>query len=371
MSGAGTSSASQTTQTESKTNPWKPTQDPLKQVVSGISGQIPNYQPTAAETGALNTISANAQNTPNYGAQAQQLTQDLFSGGVDRTGLVSNAYADYQKQAQPYLDPSYLDPGKNPYFNDYTAKLADSAANRVNSMFAASGRDMSGANMAELGRGITEATLPVFANQYNQNVSTQRGLMDNMFAAGGQAAGLLSGLDQTALGNRSAGAGAAQSELDMNNMGANSILQAEALRRGLPLQNLQQLSSLLLPIAGAGSQSSGTAASQGTQTMSPLQQAMGWTSLATNFGGGAGGGAVQGLGGGIKYLGGIFSDRRLKDDVKPVGKLDNGLTVYSYRYKAGGPVQIGLMADEVEAVAPEAVGNIGGYKTVRYELAVA
>lgn len=301
MSGAGTSSATQNTQTKSKTNPWKPTQEPLKQVVSGISGEVGNYAPTAAETGALNTISANAQNTPNYGMQAQQLTQDLYGGGIDRTGIVNNAYSDYQKQAQPYLDPSYLDPGKNPYFSAYTDKLANDAASRVNGMFAASGRDMSGANMAELGRGITEATLPVFANQYNQNVSTQRGLMDNMYSAGGQTAGLLSGLDQTALGNRSAGAGAAQSELDAKNMGANSILQAEAMRRGLPLQNLQQLSSLLLPIAGAGSQSSGTASSQGTQTMSPLQQAMGWTSVASNFGKG-----VSGVTGGLQQLGGIF-----------------------------------------------------------------
>lgn len=301
MSGGGTSSATQSTQTQSKTNPWEPTKEPLKQIVSGIEGQIPNYTPTANENAALNTIMANAQKGNPFTGQITSLANDLFSGGPDRTGVVNNAYADYQKQAQPYLDPSYLDPGKNPYFSAYTDKLANDAASRVNAMFAGAGRDMSGANMAELGRGITEATLPVFANQYNQNVATQRGLMDNMFAAGGQTAGLLSGLDQTALGNRAQGVGTAAEALGAENYGAKSILEAEAMRRGLPLQNLQSLSSLLLPIAGAGSQSSGTATSTGTQTMSPVQQAMGWTNVASNFGKG-----VTGLGQGVQYLGGIF-----------------------------------------------------------------
>jgi hypothetical protein len=65
---------------------------------------------------------------------------------------------------------------------------------------------------------------------------------------------------------------------------------------------------------------------------------------------------------------GLFSDRRLKDNIKKVGKLDNGLDVYSYTMR--GVPQIGLMADEVEKIKPEAVGELGGFKTVRYDLAV-
>jgi len=45
-----------------------------------------------------------------------------------------------------------------------------------------------------------------------------------------------------------------------------------------------------------------------------------------------------------------FSDRRLKTDIKLVGKLFNGVSVYSYRLK-GGPIQIGVMADEVPEAA--------------------
>lgn len=66
----------------------------------------------------------------------------------------------------------------------------------------------------------------------------------------------------------------------------------------------------------------------------------------------------------------FMSDRRLKTDIVPVGQLDNGLTAYSFRYKAGGPTVIGVMADEVEMVKPEAVvkGAFGGYDAVRYDL---
>jgi hypothetical protein len=64
-----------------------------------------------------------------------------------------------------------------------------------------------------------------------------------------------------------------------------------------------------------------------------------------------------------------FSDRRLKTDIAKVGKLDNGLNVYRYRMKAGGPTVIGLMADEVQEKLPHAVGESFGFKTVNYAIA--
>jgi hypothetical protein len=63
---------------------------------------------------------------------------------------------------------------------------------------------------------------------------------------------------------------------------------------------------------------------------------------------------------------GTFSDRRLKTNIKQIGTADNGLNVYSYNYVWGGPTQLGYMADEVEKLIPEAVGESQGYKTVNY-----
>lgn len=67
----------------------------------------------------------------------------------------------------------------------------------------------------------------------------------------------------------------------------------------------------------------------------------------------------------------MFSDRRLKDGIRKVGKLDNGLPVYAFRYKGSDTPQIGLMADEVERVHPGAVAtHASGYKMVDYAQAV-
>lgn len=66
----------------------------------------------------------------------------------------------------------------------------------------------------------------------------------------------------------------------------------------------------------------------------------------------------------------MLSDERLKTDISRVGTLDNGLPVYVYRYKEGGPRQIGLMAHEVEVLHPDAIHEIGGFKAVDYGMAV-
>ena len=68
----------------------------------------------------------------------------------------------------------------------------------------------------------------------------------------------------------------------------------------------------------------------------------------------------------------MMSDRRVKDDIKQVGKLDNGLPVYSFKYKGSDVTQIGLMADEVKVVNPNAVmTNKNGFDMVNYAEAVA
>jgi hypothetical protein len=62
----------------------------------------------------------------------------------------------------------------------------------------------------------------------------------------------------------------------------------------------------------------------------------------------------------------IMSDRRTKTDIEKVGKTDDGQPIYSYRYKSGGPIQMGLMAQEVEKKRPDAVVKKGGIRFVDY-----
>lgn len=79
-------------------------------------------------------------------------------------------------------------------------------------------------------------------------------------------------------------------------------------------------------------------------------------------------GGLFGLGGTLGAA--LISDRRLKTDIERIGTLANGLPVYSFRYIWGGPVHIGLMAQDVENVHPDAVVDIGGVKAVDYAKAV-
>ncbi|RUZ76919.1 tail fiber domain-containing protein [Mesorhizobium sp. M7A.F.Ca.US.006.01.1.1] len=67
----------------------------------------------------------------------------------------------------------------------------------------------------------------------------------------------------------------------------------------------------------------------------------------------------------------LASDRRVKTDISKVGETDDGQNIYSYRYKAGGPMQLGLMAQEVERNTPDAVREFGGVKHVDYSKALS
>lgn len=81
--------------------------------------------------------------------------------------------------------------------------------------------------------------------------------------------------------------------------------------------------------------------------------------------GGMGGlfGSVLGAAGQAGGFGALFSDRRLKTDIKRVGTTDGGTPIYTYRYIWGGPVQMGVMAQDVPHAAAE---HESGYLMVDY-----
>ena len=89
--------------------------------------------------------------------------------------------------------------------------------------------------------------------------------------------------------------------------------------------------------------------------------------------------AQSGLNSGLMGLGGtlgaaaIMSDIRTKENIKRFGMLPNGLPVYEYEYRpewkdeAGHGKFVGVMAQEVEEIMPEAViTRPDGYKMVDY-----
>lgn len=64
---------------------------------------------------------------------------------------------------------------------------------------------------------------------------------------------------------------------------------------------------------------------------------------------------LGGLFGGLGSLAARFSDKRLKEDIKAVGKTNDGQTIYSYNYKGESKPQMGLIAQEVKKKHPGAV----------------
>jgi hypothetical protein len=87
--------------------------------------------------------------------------------------------------------------------------------------------------------------------------------------------------------------------------------------------------------------------------------------------------AQQNFNSGLMGLGGAgimaFSDIRMKENIKQIHWMPNGLPVYQFEYKpefkdiAGHGQFVGVMAQEVEMVRPDAViTNANGYKMVNY-----
>lgn len=78
--------------------------------------------------------------------------------------------------------------------------------------------------------------------------------------------------------------------------------------------------------------------------------------------GGGGGGAGGGGGGG-----GGWSDIRLKRNIQPLGTAANGLPLYAFDYIWGGDRMVGVMAQDVLKMHPDAViTTASGYMKVDY-----
>jgi hypothetical protein len=88
--------------------------------------------------------------------------------------------------------------------------------------------------------------------------------------------------------------------------------------------------------------------------------------------GGGGGGGFRGGGGGGGFRGGGGGGRRsdmlLKHDITLLGRLDNGLGFYRFVYNGGRTAYVGVMAQDVQTVMPDAVTRgADGYLRVSYD----
>lgn len=296
----GTSNSTQSTNQSSTTAPWTAAQPTLQGILGQLNtGLSSSAGITGTENDALSRLTANSANAMQYAPQISNLVGNLFNGGgADaQSGNISQALQDYQRRLNPIADGANIGPGGNPALQGYLSTIGNDVQSRVNGMFAGAGRDMSGMNQQTLARGITEGQAPILAQQYNTDVGNMRSAADSLYGASNNTAGLLTGLNQQGLANQQAGAGMAQTNYNNFNDSQNAVLQAEAARRGIPVQALGLLANIGIPIAGLGSQSTGQSTTQGRNQMSGAQQfatiGQGVNSFLSPFSGGGNGGGTN------------------------------------------------------------------------------
>ena len=79
-------------------------------------------------------------------------------------------------------------------------------------------------------------------------------------------------------------------------------------------------------------------------------------------------GLFQGIGSAVGGMAAAKSDIRTKENIRKVGSTDGGLPVYIYNYIGSNLTQMGVMAQDVEKVNPDAVTESNGIKAVYYSL---
>lgn len=227
-----------------------------------------------------------------------------------------NAGNDQVRGAQGYasdvLAGKYLE--GNPYLQNIINATNRGVTDQVNSQFSLAGRYGSGAHTGVLARELADSE----NNLRYQDYGTQQQRMDQIAAL------------------------------------APTLAQADYI--GLPEALQTSQSAAELPYAGATNYANALAAlfNGGTQTQ---KQGGGLGSIL---------GSIASIGA-TAAKAGAFSDRRLKTDIEKIGEYPDGLGQYEWTYVWGGPRHRGVMADEVSALRPWALGPvIGGYATVNY-----
>lgn len=359
----------------------------------------------------------NVQRTGNIAGPNQITNQNIYAQSVDPTQAfssmgVANPAQSIQQMLTGQANTATLDPVVNNAMTRLSQNFNEQVMPGIRGQAVASGQYGSSRQGIAEGlatRGLAQSMGDMSANMYNNAYNTAQGLMgstaNNMAGLGlnnaqGNANRDLSAQMSNASNNLSAQMSNALNQLatqqfnanlglqnnqqamqlaqqqlanraqGLNILGTGNALQDQNYQQRLGLldapnqynwNNLNRYASIVTPGAGIGGQSSSTAPNNTNPLAGALGGALAGAQLASMTGL-LGTGAGAGIGAGLALL----SDRRFKTDIERVGTLDNGLGVYRYRYKSGGPMQLGVMADEVKAVNPAAVVNVGGVDYVNY-----
>lgn len=291
-----------------KSEPWAPAQGALK----GVLGDAQSLY----QSGGFQIDPFQGNRVAGFSAPTQQSHQMIsqLAGGPNLSQQAGSTLSGL-------MDPSQYGAGLEGVKQEALGSAIPAAA----AQFSGSGLTDSSTAQQGVGRAAAQAVAPIEYQAYNQ--AQNRAL---------QAAGMSPAIQQASyLPAQMLGQiGGQQQQQDQAQIDAQRSLYQEQQRA--PIAGLENYAALIGGIGGQGGLTTGSAGRS--------------TGLGDIISGGLG-------------LASLFSDRRLKKDVKKIGNTAKGHNLYEFKYLWSDDVRVGVMADEV----PHAIaGQIGGYNVVDY-----
>ena len=317
----------QKTNSNQKQDPWAPTIPYLESYLGQVGnlGNLGTPGATPGQTEAFTNLADVYGSGNPFADQIGSLASDTLTGVPSQSGAAQEAYGNLQNTLNPYVSGEFLDVGSNPYMQGLLDTVGNQITERINSMYAGAGRDLSGINQQAIARGLSEGQLPILFNQFNQQQQNQLAAAGQLADAGLTTAQISQGLDQAALAGRATGVPVAEAALGAQTWGPENLFNLEQIFKDLPAQDLSTIGSLLFPAAQLGQQQQGSSTTKGS-----------------SFGFGAK----------------LLSDERMKEDLQEIGQLADGTKIYRFKYKGEDTTRIGLTAQDVEETMPEAVQEV-------------
>lgn len=248
---------------QSKTDPWGPAQPALKGVLDDLE-KLRTSGDTGAMPGAIDDAINWLKTSGATGGEGYTKAGGMLLDTPDRTGDITSAYGALNNRLAPVADGTNQDLSGNTYLQSLLKQVGDDAQKRVNSQFAAAGRDFSGANNIEVGKGVTQAQLPLLLDQYNREVGRSDAAARDLYSTGASGAVAQTGMDVSRGGLLAKGAELTKAGVDAGTANAEALLGLAEAKDKLPLTKLGWLAELLYPAAGLGSEKTGSATQNGS-----------------------------------------------------------------------------------------------------------
>jgi hypothetical protein len=280
--GKGTSQTTQQSQSTQQLTPWAPAGAALTGILGQLGPAIGDISGGPLTAAGIGQLAANAGNPNPLGPLAMNAASSLLGGGANygkAADLLTSAYGKTAAALSPYTSGSALDPTSNPALAQELATVRQDVTNSVNPMFAAAGRLGSPDNYQALARGIAQGEGGILQNAASNQLNAI-GMAGN---AAGSAASGLTGADVANAGILGSGIGNAATAYGAQNLAPQALIAAGTLPQQIALQNAGAATGILGPLAGMFGTQTGNSSSQGTQTMSPLQQMWGWMNAGGNL----------------------------------------------------------------------------------------